>query len=49
MTTNELKTTMKQMGRLTTFEVRQVQRGAQVTGDASMAAAALAELRRRGY
>ena len=47
-TTNELKTTMKQMARLTTFEVRQVANGARVTGDERMAAAAVAELRRRG-
>lgn len=49
MPTNaELKTTMKQMRRLSTYEVRKVAHGARITGDERMAAAALAELRRRG-
>lgn len=48
MTNTELKTTAKQLRRLSTFEVRTTQRFADLAGDKSLASAALAELRRRG-
>jgi hypothetical protein len=45
---NELKTTAKQLRRLSTYEVRRVNQAANAAGDASLASAALAELRNRG-
>lgn len=46
-TTNETKTTAKQLRRLSTYEVRRVNHAARIVGDESLASAALAEIKQR--
>lgn len=48
MTNTELKTTAKQLRRLSTYEVRRINQAAQAANDKSLAGAAVAELRSRG-
>lgn len=48
MTNTELKTTAKQLRRLSTYEVRLRNVQARQAGDATLATAALAELKQRG-
>lgn len=48
MTNTELKTTAKQVRRLSTWELIQKNQAAQAAGDKTLAAAVLAEMKQRG-